>query len=158
MESYFELVVETLTGTAIAGTRPRTFCVRERKWAGATCGRGTTSAMARARLLGIGWERSAQSRIGVGGTRRRCAATSRRSRRTTTPREYEELGPVTRETERVMLGLRLDEPLELAVSRARRHEGLARLQRLGLAERGETRSPHSARPLPRDGVTAALLA
>jgi len=65
-----------------------------------------------------------------------------------------------RATERVMLGLRLDEPLSLTgVERAVDADELARLERLGLARRG-----HGTLALTRrgrflgGGVTAELLA
>ena len=52
------------------------------------------------------------------------------------PREHEELPDRTRETERVLLGLRLDEPLPLAgLEAAVDPAELARLERLGLARR-----------------------
>ena len=57
------------------------------------------------------------------------------------PRELEELPPEVRETERLMLGLRLDEPLSIAGAAGMLdlHE-LARLERLGLAGGGARRS------------------
>ena len=51
-------------------------------------------------------------------------------------RELEELPPEVKATERLMLGLRLDEPLPLAgIEQAVDAAELARLQELGLAER-----------------------
>ena len=54
------------------------------------------------------------------------------------PREYEELDEATRRCERLMLGLRLDEPVPLAdVAPALDAEALPRLELLGLAKRRE---------------------
>ena len=65
-----------------------------------------------------------------------------------------------RETERVMLGLRLDEPLRLVdVEHALDAGELGRLERLGLAERRDGTLALTARGrFLGDGVTAALLA
>ena len=90
------------------------------------------------------------------------------------PREPEELTDEVRETERVMLGLRLDEPVTVASAGLDRRE-LDRLERLGLvscAGASPGRRPvasSAARPLTAvsltakgrflgDGVTAHLLA
>ena len=76
------------------------------------------------------------------------------------PREPEQLGDDVRLRERVMLGLRLDEPLELAaVESALDHAALDRLERLDLVERVGS----AVRLTPRGrrlggGVTADLLA
>jgi oxygen-independent coproporphyrinogen-3 oxidase len=75
-------------------------------------------------------------------------------------REYEELEGDVRARERVMLGLRLDEPLPLA---GLRHTldpiGLARVEQLGLAERTEdTLALTSRGRFLGGGVTADLLA
>jgi oxygen-independent coproporphyrinogen-3 oxidase len=52
------------------------------------------------------------------------------------PREYEELDVPTQLRERLMLGLRLDKPLPLAlVEPALEHAALERMEELGLAER-----------------------
>jgi oxygen-independent coproporphyrinogen-3 oxidase len=52
------------------------------------------------------------------------------------PREIEALSADVRRAERVMLGLRLDEPLPVRVlDRALDADGLARMERLGLAQR-----------------------
>jgi coproporphyrinogen III oxidase-like Fe-S oxidoreductase len=54
------------------------------------------------------------------------------------PRELELLDPETKARERLMLGLRLDRPLRFAdVAEAVEPDGLARAERLGLAERRE---------------------
>ncbi len=66
----------------------------------ATCARGTTSATGSGTTTSASaWARSAQSRTGAGGTRRRSAATSRRSSAgERPPRELEELPATTRAT------------------------------------------------------------
>ena len=79
-------------------------------------------------------------------------------------REVEELDRRTRQTERVLLGLRLDEPLALAgLDDAVDTDGLERVERLGLAVRGATAAPRRSRSTPRGrllggGVTAELVA
>jgi putative oxygen-independent coproporphyrinogen III oxidase len=79
-------------------------------------------------------------------------------------REVEDLSAEVRERERVLLGLRLDEPLELAgLERAVEWEAVERLRRLGLVC-GNGASPGPALALTRrgrflgGGVTAELLA
>ena len=75
-------------------------------------------------------------------------------------REVEELPPTVRDTERLMLGLRLDEPLPLeGVGRAVDAVELARLVAQGLvrSERGALSLTPRGRALG-GGVTARLLA
>jgi oxygen-independent coproporphyrinogen III oxidase len=78
-------------------------------------------------------------------------------------RDVEELTPDVRHSERVLLGLRLDEPLELAgLERAVDWDAVGRLERLGLVSRGSDGAAQLALT-PRGrflggGVTAALLA
>jgi oxygen-independent coproporphyrinogen-3 oxidase len=80
------------------------------------------------------------------------------------PRELEELPPEIRDSERVLLGLRLDEPLGMAgLEQAVDWQAVERLERLGLVrERGKAR--RDALALTRrgrflgGGVTAELLA
>jgi oxygen-independent coproporphyrinogen III oxidase len=76
------------------------------------------------------------------------------------PREHEELPAATRRLERIMLGLRLDEPLQLAgLEPGLDPDGLARVERLGLAERRGDALVLTARGrLVGDGVTAELVA
>ena len=131
--------------------------------AGATCARGTTSATGSGTTTSASaWARSAQSRTGAGGTHRRSAATSRRSRRAAARRaSSRSCRRQTRETERVMLGLRLDEPVALAGLEHTLDAGeLARLERLGPRRAARRRArAHRARPLPRrrrDGRAARL--
>jgi oxygen-independent coproporphyrinogen-3 oxidase len=75
-------------------------------------------------------------------------------------RDYEELDEDIRARERVMLGLRLDEPLPLAgVGKALDPAGLARVEGLGLAERTDATLALTERGRYLGGaVTAELLA
>jgi oxygen-independent coproporphyrinogen-3 oxidase len=79
-------------------------------------------------------------------------------------REVELLPEPARSAERVMLGLRLDEPLALAgLEAAVDPDALERLQRLGLVERGRDGDPDAVTLTARGrflggGVTAELLA
>ena len=75
-------------------------------------------------------------------------------------RELEELPVEVRESERVMLALRLDEPLQLAgLEHAIDAQGVERLEQLGLAERHDETLALTARGrFLGDGVTASLLA
>jgi len=74
-------------------------------------------------------------------------------------REIEELDDDTRARERVMLGLRLDDPLPIAgLEHALDPAGLARVEQLGLAERGDDTLTLTQRGRYLGGaVTAALL-
>jgi oxygen-independent coproporphyrinogen-3 oxidase len=76
------------------------------------------------------------------------------------PHEVESLPPAVRDTERIMLGLRLDEPLPLAgLERALDAEQLERLEGLGLAVRSAGRLALTPRGrFLGGGVTARLLA
>jgi oxygen-independent coproporphyrinogen-3 oxidase len=80
------------------------------------------------------------------------------------PRDYEPLSDETRREERVLLGLRLDEPLPLAsLSDALDGAALARLERLGLAQRLSGDGTDAVTLTPRGrlvggAVTADLLA
>jgi oxygen-independent coproporphyrinogen-3 oxidase len=128
MEGYFELVVETLVGAGYRWYETANFC-REGRQA-----RHNLAYWQGCDYLGIG--------IGavstIGGTRWRnaprlapylAALTAERL----PPREVEELDVHTMVIERLMLGLRLDEPLELeGVDDAVDGEALQRLQDLGL--------------------------
>ena len=116
MESYFERVVETLTAAGYRWYETANFCRTAEHGTAATSGRGTTSATGSDTTTSASASaRSAQSRM-----RRRRNAPSLRGYLAALeagrppPHEIEELVAETRETERVMLGLRLDEPLELA--------------------------------------------
>ena len=118
MESYFELVVETLTAAGYRWYETANFCrTPERR----TCGRDLRAQ----HNLGY-WRRTRlpRPRCGRGQHNREPALAERsvdprlhdraRGGPTRPPHELEELSQAMRETERVMLGLRLDEPVALA--------------------------------------------
>ena len=161
MESYFERVVETLTAAGYRWYETANFCLTGARAAGRDL---------RARHnLGY-WLGHDYLGIGVGAV---STIESRRWRNAPSlgrylsalgqglrpPRELEELSAATRRTERVMLGLRLDEPLPLeGLEVAVDEEELERLAGLGLAVRGE--GALSLTPRGRflgGGVTARLL-
>ncbi len=165
MESYFELVVETLTAAGYRWYETANFC-RAAEGDGAGAGRDL-----RARHnLGY-WLGHDYLGLGVGAV---STIENRRWRNAPSlprylaaleggrppPRELEELSAEVRTAERLMLGLRLDEPLVLAeVQHAVDPDELGRLERLGLAERRGDRIALTARGrFLGDGVTAALLA
>jgi oxygen-independent coproporphyrinogen-3 oxidase len=131
MEGYFEQVVDTVVGAGYRWYETSNFCRS-----------GRVSRHNRAYWLGrdyLGIGIGAVST--VGGERRRntpklgayLAALARKAR---PPRDIEPLDEWTRQRERLMLGLRLDEPLELtSITHAIDHAALARLEDLHLAER-----------------------
>lgn len=138
MEGYFERVVDVLTGAGYRWYETANFCrrpeladgrdLRARHNLGYWVGRDYLG-------LGIG----AVSTVDALRRRNRpklhayVAALARGER---PPRELEPLGEDVRRRERLLLGLRLDEPVPLAgVEAALDPAALARLERLGLAER-----------------------
>jgi oxygen-independent coproporphyrinogen-3 oxidase len=149
MESYYERIVETLVRAGYRWYETANFCLT-----GARSGGRELRAQ---HNLGY-WLGRDYLGIGVGAVstieniRRR--NTPRLSlylrslaRREAPPRELEPLEPRVRETERVMLGLRLDEPLPLTgLERVLDRVALDRVERLGLA--------HSA---PRAGTETLAL-
>ena len=159
MEDYFERVVETLTGAGYRWYETANFCrvepgrdLRARHNLGYWLGRD---------YLGIGVGAVST----VDGRRWRNApslprylASLRRGERP--QREHEELGPETAARERVMLGLRLDQPLRLVGLRgAVDGDALARLERRGLvAATSETLALTRRGRFLGGGVTAELLA
>jgi len=158
MEGYFEQVVETLTGAGFRWYETANFCragnrdLRARHNLGVWLGHD---------YLGVGV--GAVSTIGACRWRnapslgRYLAALGSGLR---PPRELEELPPETRRVERVMLGLRLDQPLPLAgLTSALDAAELERLAGLGLAIRhGDTLSLTQRGRFLGGGVTARLLA
>jgi oxygen-independent coproporphyrinogen-3 oxidase len=150
MEDYFERVVELLTAAGYRWYETANFCRDDRRalhnlgyWLGRD-------------YLGIG--------IGavstIGDERRRNTPKLARYLAGRLDRELEQVGDDVRARERVMLGLRLDEPLPLAGLRhALDPAGLARVERLGLAEHGEETLALTERGRYLGGaVTAELLA
>jgi len=166
MESYFERVVETLTAAGYRWYETANFCRRP----GDADGRDL-----RARHnLGY-WLGRDYLGLGVGAV-----STIEGLRRRNTPRvgrylealahgrrperDLEPLGEDVRRRERLLLGLRLDEPLLLAgLDEALDREALARLERLGLAAHARANGTETLLLTPRGrflggGVTADLLA
>ena len=181
MESYFELVVETLTAAGYRWYETANFC---RSVSGERAGGSALDLLGELSGAAETARRDLRSRhnlgywlghdylgLGVGAV---STIENRRWRNSPSltgyvsaladgrrpPRETEALSAEVRETERVMLGLRLDEPLSVAEVGDRLDAGeLARLERLG-SGRGErwNRDPLTARGrYLGDGVTAALL-
>ncbi len=146
MESYFELVVDRLTGAGYRWYETANFCraserdLRSRHNLGYWLGRDYLA-------LGIGAVST------IDGTRwrntpRLAPYLQALERKTTPKREIEPLSHDVRRRERVMLGLRLDEPLVLGDLAAVLDErAVSRLERLGLV-----------RSFLGGGVTADLLA
>jgi oxygen-independent coproporphyrinogen-3 oxidase len=158
MEDYFERVVARLTGAGYRWYETANFCRAE--------GRDLRARHNLAYWLGRDY-----LGLGIGAV-----STIENARRRTTPRlgrylealasgrspesEVEELDAETRARERVMLGLRLDQPLPLAGLRpALDPAGLARVESLGLAaETEETLTLTERGRFLGGAVTAALLA
>ena len=135
MESYFELVVERLTKAGYRWYETANFCRRPERADGRDLRAHHNLAYWRGRdYLGVG--------IGavstIQGLRRRntpriSAYLRALAARRRPPRELERLSGGTRLRERVMLGLRLDEPLELSgLERAVDEGALDRMAALGL--------------------------
>ena len=160
MEGYFGDVVDTLTGAGYRWYETANFCRRTEDAGGRDL---------RARHNLAYWLGRDYLGLGIGAV---STAGGRRWRNTPRlasylaalgagappPREVEELSARTRDVERVMLGLRLDEPLPLAgLERAVDPVGLAQVERLGLVERrGDALVLTPRGRLVGDGVTATL--
>jgi putative oxygen-independent coproporphyrinogen III oxidase len=150
MEDYFERVVETLTAAGYRWYETANFCRADRRsehnlgyWLGHD-------------YLGIGVGAVST----VAGVRRRNTPKLAHYLAGRYDRELEPLDDETRARERVMLGLRLDEPLPLAgVRQALDPAGLARVEKLGLAQHDDDSLALTARGRFLGGaVTAELLA
>jgi oxygen-independent coproporphyrinogen-3 oxidase len=139
MEGYFERVVEVLTGAGYRWYETANFCLEPRRAGGRDLRSRHNLGYWRGRdYLGLG--------IGavstVGGERRRNLPSLGRylaalAAGLSPPREVELLDGATRARERLMLGLRLDEPLELAdVDGALDRLALARLSARALVQLG----------------------
>jgi oxygen-independent coproporphyrinogen-3 oxidase len=150
MEGYFERVVESLTGAGYRWYETANFC-REGKRAehnlGYWLGRDYLG-------LGVGAVST------LGNERRRNTSKLARYLQGHYDREIEPVDENTRARERVMLGLRLDEPLALDGLRpALDAIGLARAEELGLAvDAGETLTLTRRGRFLGGGVTAEILA
>jgi len=163
MESYFERAVATLTAAGYRWYETANFCRDASADAGGRDLRARHNLgywLARDYLgLGVGAVSTIESRRwrNAPSLARYVAALARGQR---PPREVEELSAEVRATERVMLGLRLDEPLELAgIEQVLDPAEVERLSEHGLVERQQT----CLRLTPRGrflggGVTARLLA
>jgi oxygen-independent coproporphyrinogen-3 oxidase len=167
MEDYFERVVDTLTAAGYRWYETANFCrIPERAGGRDLRARHNLAYWLGRDYLGLG--------IGavstVGGVRRRNPASLRgyldALRRGEPPsREHEPIDEHVRQRERVLLGLRLDEPLAVrGLEAAIDAEAVVRLVGLGLAESTRTSGGTSALALTRrgrfvgGGVTADLLA
>jgi putative oxygen-independent coproporphyrinogen III oxidase len=150
MEDYFERVVATLTGAGYRWYETANFC-RDGRRAEHNLGYWLSHD-----YLGIGV--GAVSTLG--GKRRRNTPKLARYLRGRYDREIEQLDDETRARERVMLGLRLDEPLPVGPLRSVLDaEGLARAERLGLAvDDGETLALTRRGRFLGGAVTAEILA
>jgi oxygen-independent coproporphyrinogen-3 oxidase len=154
MEGYFELVVDTLVDAGYRWYETANFCRPGRQaahnlgyWLGQDylgIGIGAVSTVA-----GLRW----RNRPSLAGY---LSALSEGRR---PPRDEESLEPEVVLRERLLLGLRLDEPLELAcVDGAVDSGGLARMEALGLAERRDGRLALTRRGrFLGGGVTAELM-
>jgi oxygen-independent coproporphyrinogen-3 oxidase len=159
MEDYFERVVATLTGAGYRWYETANFC------------RPDADRDLRSRHNLAYWLGRDYLGIGIGavttidGLRRRNSPKLGRYLKTLAAgrppeRELEPLDEDVRARERVMLGLRLDEPLPLAgIRHALDPVGLARVEKLGLAEEsGDTLTLTKRGRFLGGGVTAELLA
>jgi oxygen-independent coproporphyrinogen III oxidase len=163
LEGYFEQVVETLTAAGFRWYETANFCRRPEL----TGGRDLRSRHNLAYWLGrdyLGLGIGAVSTLGTvrrRNTPRLSAYLEALGSCESPPRELEQLDVAVKRRERVMLGLRLDEPLALAGLEAAVDErALERLEALGLATRSgrEAISLTSRGRFLGGGVTAELLA
>jgi putative oxygen-independent coproporphyrinogen III oxidase len=162
MEAYFEHVVATLTSAGYRWYETANFCRREQPPAGRDLRAKHNLGywLGRDYLgLGVGAVSTIENRRwrNAPSLTRYVAALERGDR---PPREHEELSADTRNAERVMLALRLDEPLSLTGLEDRFDQAeLARLTRGGLVSGGD--GTLALTPRGRflgGGVTARLLA
>ena len=167
MEDYFERVVARLTGAGYRWYETANFCVDPEHADGRDL---------RARHNLAYWRGRDYLGIGIGAvstvqghrwrtTPRLGAYLAALGRGEAPPRELEPLSPTVRRRERVLLGLRLDEPLALhGLESAVDLAALDRLEELGLARRtrwddaGETLALTARGRFLGGGVTAELLA
>ena len=167
MEGYFERVVETLTNAGFRWYETANFCL--------TGDRAAGRDLRAHHNLGY-WQGRDYLGVGIGAVstlgeqRRRNGASIGRyigalGAGSEPPRELERLDPLTKAQERLMLGLRLDEPVPLAgVESAIDPEGLERMIAGGLVIVGERPGVGQELSLTRrgrflgGGVTAEILA
>jgi oxygen-independent coproporphyrinogen III oxidase len=138
MEGYFERVVEVLTGAGYRWYETANFCLDPALANGRDLRARHNLAYWRGRDylgLGIGAVSTVEG-VRWRTTPKLAGYVSALARGGLPEREVEHLGRDVQDAERVLLGLRLDEPLRLAgLTGALDGEGLARMVRLGLAER-----------------------
>jgi oxygen-independent coproporphyrinogen-3 oxidase len=162
MESYFEVVVSTLTAAGYRWYETANFC-RRPELAG---GRDLRAHHNLGYWLGHDYLGVGVGAVSTVGERRwrnapsLAAFTSALLAGASPPREPEALSAGVRAGERVMLALRLDEPLPLAgIEHVLDPAGLQRVERLGLVRRhGGLLSLTDRGRFLGDAVTAALLA
>jgi putative oxygen-independent coproporphyrinogen III oxidase len=138
MEGYFEHVVERLTGAGYRWYETANFCVRPERAGGRDLRARHNLAYWRGRdYLGVGIGAVSTIRGRRWRTTPRLPAYLEALRRgETPPRGYEALPEATVAEERLLLGLRLDEPVVLrGLVDAVDDDALRRLERLGLVER-----------------------
>jgi putative oxygen-independent coproporphyrinogen III oxidase len=166
METYFERVVETLTAAGYRWYETANFCrraddvggrdLRARHNLGYWFGRDYLG-------LGVGAVSTIDG-LRRGNTPRLAGYLAALAEGRRPERDLEPLGESVRQAERLLLGLRLDEPLRLAgLDGALDRGALARLERLGLAERAGVNGDETLVLTERGrflggGVTADLLA
>ena len=162
MEGYFERVVQTLTGAGYRWYETANFCLRPEL-------AGGRDLRARHNLgywlgrdylgLGIGAVSTVEGKRWRNKPKLGSYLAAAEAGETP-PRELEPLDEETRRRERLLLGLRLDEPVPLAgLETALDPAALARLSRLGLAERvNEGLTLTERGRFLGGGVTAELLA
>ena len=166
MEDYFERVVARLTGAGYRWYETANFCVHPEHAEGRDLRARHNLAYWRGRdYLGIGIGAVSTVRGRRWRTTPRLASyLAALAQGEAPPRELEPLPRSVRRRERVLLGLRLDEPLALrGLDGALDSAALERLERLGLAERrggdvGETLALTRRGRFLGGGVTAELLA
>jgi oxygen-independent coproporphyrinogen-3 oxidase len=138
MEGYFERVVEVLTGAGYRWYETANFCLNADRARGRDLRSQHNLAYWRGRDylgLGIGAVSTVEG-LRWRNTPKLAAYLSALVRGEAPAREPEPLSTDVQDAERLLLGLRLDEPLAVArVGDALDADGLARMERLGLAER-----------------------
>ncbi len=164
METYFEQVVETLIDAGYRWYETANFCLTGERAGGRDLrARHNLGYWLGRDYLGLGVGAvSTIEKVRRRNTPRLAAYLEALGRGQAPPRELEPLDDHQRHEERVMLGLRLDEPLVLAgLEDALDGDALARVEALGLAERFEDGGTLALTDRGRflgDAVTAELLA
>ncbi|HEX9416876.1 MAG TPA: radical SAM family heme chaperone HemW [Gaiellaceae bacterium] len=166
MEAYFERVVETLTGAGYRWYETANFCLGPDRSAGRDFRARHNLAYWLGRdYLGVGVGAvSTIEQVRRRNTRRLPLYLAELAAGKVPPRELERLDADVRRRERLMLGLRLDDPLKLdPLSQAVDRKALARLEALGLVRAASVGGGEELTLTKRGrflggGVTAELLA